>query len=276
MTFPSDLPPPATTPPRRHFGKRPIITDIRDIWLASYLDAPKLIDSAQAPALPDWAAVKTPAGYLPSPDHDPLFNDRAGSCVFSGAGHMVNLLNQHTSRPLYVNADMVRDAYATTGYDPETGAGDNGANIREHLLKPWKALGWWGTKAIAYARVDPTNVEEVALATWLGGGLIGGYNLPADCFEQNDGQGRPQWSMPEGGWAPGEGPSASRGHCIYTHGVRSGNTWGQSLVMDQPYILATCDELWLVLLDIWQVGDRAPNGFAWQQLVADAEARAAG
>lgn len=270
----SNLPPPATI---RHLGRRPFIVDRRDIWLTNYLDRPKLaeaIDASMAPRLVDWATLPLPSGARPQPDTDPLFNDQAGCCVFSMAGHKVNLVAQHALSPVRVTAEMVRDAYAKrTGYDPVTRTGDNGAYIREDLLKPWKRDGLWGTKLLAYAQVNWTNPEEVALANWLCGGLMGGYNLPAIYGEQVDAHGRPQWTRPESGWPPGQGPSSSRGHAIYTHGERSGNTWGQGVVMDQSWVNDACDELWFGLLDIWQVGWSAPNGFAWQDLFRDAEAR---
>lgn len=277
MTFPSDLPPPASTPPRRYFGKRPTVDDFRDIWLKSYLDAPRLLDALQAPAMLDWAAFPLPSGAPPAYGRDPLYNNVAGSCVFSMLGQKINLLAQHVGRPdLRVTAEMVAAGYSTTGYDPLTGSGDNGANIREHLLKPGKARGWWGTRTLAYGRVDPRNSQEVALAVALFGGLLGGFNLPRIFDQQRDAHGRYQWTRPEGGWKPGDGPNSQNGHAIYLHAPGSGDTWGECVVMDPPWMADSCDELWFELPDYWQVGDRAPNGFAWQDLVRDAEARAAG
>jgi len=260
----------------RLLGKLPFQPDRRDLKLALYLDKAALIDRGQAPRLADWAAMPLPSMARPRADTDPLFNDQAGCCVYSAAGHLVKLQAQHTSRPeLIVTPGMVRDAYsAGTGYDPTTGANDNGAYIRE-MLKGWKADGMWGTRPVAYALVNKADPEEVALASWLGGGLIGGYQLPAASQGQTDEHGRPQWTVPAGGFPAGQGPGTWGGHAIYTHGERAGNTWGESLVFDQPWADACCDELWFCLVDCWQTAGRAPNGFDWQQLVTDAEARSA-
>jgi hypothetical protein len=257
----------------RLLGCNPSPPDPRDLKLASYLDKPKLIEAIQAPRLHSWAAFPLPSGTRPACDRDPLYNNVAGCCTFSMGGHWANLVAQHTGRPLIVTADMVRDAYTSTGYNPITGAGDNGANIREDLLKPWKAMGWWGTKLLAYAAINKDDEEEVALAGWLGCGTLGGYALPLVSQSQADAKGRMQWTEPEGGFPPGQGPGTWGNHAIYTPAERAGNSWGDEVVMDRPWLVKCCFERWFGLLDIWQLGFSAPNGFDWQQLLSDAEAR---
>lgn len=255
----------------RLLGKKPFVRDGRDLLLSRYVDAKRVFSTDQAPRLLDWTAVKLASGALAEPDRDPLANDRLGCCTFSAGGHFQNLIAQHVGRPdLRVTAEMVeRDYLRITG-------GDNGASIRDDLLKTWKRDGLWGTTVLAYALVDWTNDEELALANTLAGGLLGGYLLPLASQAQNDDQGRPQWTVPAGGFPAGQGPGTWGPHAICTSGEDAGNTWGGGVVWERPWRLATCDELWFVLLDIWQVGDRAPNGFAWQDLVRDAEARAEG
>jgi hypothetical protein len=256
-------------------GKRPFVTDSRDLKLSKYLDKVALIDKLAAPMNPDWTTMLCPDGNVPPPDRDPLYNNVAGCCVYSAPGHKVNLVGKLTGRPdLVVTAAMVRDAYArATGYDPATGAGDNGWWTRE-MLKEWRNVGLYGTRLRAFAAVNPRDPEEVALACTLAGGLIGGYSLPATIWDQGDDSGRMLWTVPEGGFPAGQGPGSAGGHCIFDPAARGGNTWGIRADRTQEWDDQCCDELWLPLMAEWETETgRAPNGFAYADLLADAAAR---
>jgi hypothetical protein len=267
----------AVTGPRgnfRYLGKNPHTPKTSDLKLAKYLDRATLIDVAMAPLDLDWSAFPTPSGALPTPDTDPLGNNVAGDCVWTSPGHMVNLIGKQVGRSdLIVTKEMAIAAYSKyTGYDPTTGEGDNGSQVRD-MLAAWQKDGLYGTKCLAYALVDWTNSEEVDLASWLGMGLIGGYSLPLASQTQNDADGRPQWIVPVGGFPAGQGPGTWGGHCIYSHGA-SANTWGESLLMTQDWINACCDELWLAVIDASQLATgRVPAGFAWQDFLNDVAAR---
>lgn len=247
----------------------------RDLRLGLYVDKQRLFESTQAPALDDWVRVLLPDGNFPQPDTDPLYNDVAGCCVYSACGHLANLTAQHTGSLVRVTAGLVRQAYADgTGYDPETGANDNGA-IPRLVLADWKAGRiHWGCRPLAYGRVDWRDPEEVTLATCLFGGTLGAYALPLVSRGQADAHGRPQWAKPPDGWPAGQGPGTWGNHMIYNHGTRSGNTWGESVFEDRAWHDECCFELWFALLDISRLANgRAPNGFDFEQLLADAEAR---
>jgi hypothetical protein len=43
---------------------------------------------------------------------------------------------------------------------------------------------------------------------------------------------------------------------LWTHGERAGNTWGESVIFDQPWANDCCLELWFALLDITQLAQR--------------------
>jgi hypothetical protein len=262
---------------QRFLGKLPHIPKSSDLKLAKYIDRGVLIDTAMAPMGMDWSAFPTPTGALPTPDADPLGNDGAGNCVFAGPGHMVNMIGQQVGRSdLVVTKGMAIGAYTKyAGYDPFTGANDNGYVIRT-MLGNWQRDGMYGTKALAYALVDSSNEDEVALANWLGMGTIGGYALPIASQGQSDEQGRPEWSVPEGGFPPGKGPGTWGGHCIYQRGQRNGNTWGESVIWTQAWDRECCDELWLVVVDASRLATgRIPAGFAFEDMLADVKARTA-
>jgi hypothetical protein len=187
---------------------------------------------------------------------------------------MINLIAKQLGLTnLVVTAEMVR-----TEYLKRTGGSDTGYYIRS-MLNIWATDGLWGTKIDGYCTVDKNNPDEVALATWLGGGLIGGYDLPLASQGQTDAQGRQLWDVPAGGWPAGKGPSSWGGHCLTVQGTSpgmdDGNSWGESTHMTYAWRKDCCSELYLPLLQIWQGADgRCPNGFMYKDLLADIRARA--
>ena len=259
-------------------GCLPFEPDSRDLPLKAYIDKPKLIESAQVPGALDWGSFPTPAGPLPEEDTDPLYNNKAGCCVYSAPGHHVKLVGQLTGAPMIVTANMVRDAYAAaTGYDPATGANDNGAVVRD-MLDEWRKCGLYGTTIAAYCAVDWTDADEVTIAAWLCGGLIGGYALPLASQGQTDNDGNPDWHVPVGGWPKGKGPGTWGGHCIYQHGVSPGldeaNSWGEPTVWTPGWRADCCRELWAPVLGMWVTrSGHCPNGFAFADLLADVHER---
>lgn len=259
----------------RFLGLNPKTPDHRDLLLKNYIDAKTLIDAAQVPGALDWGAFPPPTGPLPEADEDPLYNDKASCCVLAAPGHHVKLVGQLTGAPMIVTAGMVRDAYAAaTGYDPATGANDNGWIIRD-MLKQWRSKGLYGTTLAGFCAVDWTDADEVAIAAWLCGGLIGGYALPVRIREQD-----PDWSVPEALTKDDE-PGSLGGHCIYQHGASPGldeaNSWGEHTTWTPAWRRKYCSELWAPVLGSWVMkSGRAPNGFAFSDLLADVQARAQG
>ena len=247
-----------------------------DLCFAKYIDKAVLIGTLQAPAALNWKAFPTVTGLLPEPDTDPLANDTLGCCVFAAPGHMINMIAKQLGiTNLVVTADMVRAEYLK-----RTGGSDTGYYVRS-MLDIWKSEGLYGTKIDGYCMVNKNSADEVALATWLGGGLIGGYNLPLASQGQVDSKGRQLWDVPVGGWPAGQGPSSWGGHCMDVQGTSPGmdevNSWGESVEYTAAWRQDCCSELYLPLVKNWQGTDgRAPNGFAYQDLLADITARSSG
>jgi hypothetical protein len=259
-------------------GKLPFSPDARDLKLASYIDKEKLISASQCPLAHDWDEIPSAAGKLPDADTDPLGNDKANCCVFSAPGHMTKMIGQQTGEPLTVTTDMVLNAYSITGYKLDPKLFDNGFNIRV-LLKLWKMFGLYGTKALAYVLVNWKDPDELALASWLGCGTIGGFALPKASQGQVDDKGRQLWSVPPGGFPAGQGPGTWGNHAIWcckpSPALDGGNSWGQSTYWTMEWGEQCCDERWLVLVDKWKMPSGiTPNGFAFDQLMTDVKARA--
>ena len=264
-------------------GRHPDRHTLKDLRLKDYLDR-SLIGTAagsvegvyvpaSAPVAGNWAAFPLDDGRMPKDDNDPMYNDVYGDCVFAAPGHMVNMIGQHTGSNLIVTAEMVKSAYLTA-----TGGMDSGYYIRS-MLDQWLLDGLYGTKLEAYCAVDKNDPDEVAIALWLGCGLIGGYDLPLASQGQTDEYGRQLWDVPNGGWPAGKGPGSWGGHCMYQRGTSPGmddyNSWGEADTEGTiAWRLDCCSELYLPMVREWRLGTgRAPNGFAWDDLLADVRAR---
>ena len=265
-------------------GGLPFEPDDRDLRLKNYIDKNKLINSENCPLAHDWGKISTSSGEMPKPDTDPLGNNIANCCVFSAPGHMVKMIGQQTGDIIEVTTNMVLNAYTIGGYKLDTKLFDNGFPIRA-MLKIWKLLGLYGTKALAYVSVNWNDPDEVALASWLGCGTIGGFKLPKASQGQVDDQGqRPSgkqlWFVPPGGFPEGQGPLTWGRHCIWcckpSPILDGGNSWGLDTYWTVEWNQQCCEERWMVIVDKWRMNNgQAPNGFAFDDLLADAAARAA-
>lgn len=253
-------------------GKLPFVPQTSDLKLASYINKDELISVCNVPRASNWARFPTPSGALPIPDTDPLSNNQLKCCVFSGAAHMVRMVGQLTGNPaLAPTADDVKNAYLAA-----TGGQDVGFSIRT-LIGMWMKDGLFGTKALAATLVD-NSPDERAIASWLGCGTLCGFMLPGNYKTQSDAQGRPFWTVPEGGFQLDAGPGAGGLHCVYecapSPTTDGGNTWGQHGTWTDQWGYQCEDERWLIILDAWPAAANiTPNGFALQQLLSDVQAR---
>ena len=271
---------------KRYLGRIADTHRPSDLRLASYLDKTGLraervpgfalglesVASGRCPAAPSWTAFLTPQGIRPTPDQNPLGNNHKCNCVFAGPGHQVNMIGQQTGDSrLVVTTEMVDAEYIKrTGYNPITGANDDGYVIRD-MITIWGTEGLYGTKCLAACAVDILNQEEIEFAIWCGCGLIGGYDLPEATETQYDNKGRAVWSMPI---PKNDYPGKRGGHCMYNEGTAPGadnyNSWGEPVTSLPSWRPNCCSELWLVFIDRWiQATGRAPNGLALQDMMSD-------
>lgn len=243
----------------RMLGKLPAVYRPGTLMLAAYLPEkrmpiPETVDNHSAVA--DWNL---------------MLNDRIGDCTCAAAGHMVQAWTKLAcgNETVIPDADILAAYQAVSGYNPATGANDNGA-VEADVLSYWRETGIAGHKIEAYARVETHSEYQVKLAAYLFGGVYTGLALPETAQDQKvwtsvHGAGDEAGSW--GGHAvPILGYSAHRATCI---------TWGAPLDMTWSFWRRYADEAYACLSADWvdEASKMAPNHLLWDELKADLEKR---
>lgn len=256
--------------PRRE-GKR--------LHLAKYLSTASL---PTPPASVDWSSKV--ASW-------PIYgNDKIGDCTCAAVGHLLQSWTANEGVLSTPSDASILIAYeAVSGYNPATGANDNGADLLT-ICEYWAKTGISGNRLKAYVEL-PTPLDPVLWqqATNLFGGLYIGLNLPRSAEEQfGSGQ---EWDV---AMFPG---GIVGGHCVPVHGYDANGvivtTWGQTHRATWRFMDRYCDEAYALLDTAWcpsnapvpwlswyvdlydsLMGDArppvaAPNGLDWATLQAD-------
>ncbi len=127
-----------------------------------------------------------------------LGNDKFGCCVWSGAAHEHMIWTGEHGKPAeFDDASVLADYAEATGFDPATGANDNGTDMIE-AAKYRQQLGIRDTsgkrhKIDAYVALTPGDVDELMAATYIFGAVGVGIRFPASA-EQQFAAGRP-WDV---------------------------------------------------------------------------------
>lgn len=206
-----------------------------------------------------------------------LGNDNYGDCVWAGACHEHMLLTaiQSDLRPSpttarFTDMDALNDYAAVTGFDPNTGAGDNGTNVHDAMSyrRNTGILDASGKrhKIGAYLSLEPGNMTEVFEALYLFQAVGIGFNFPDTAMTQfNAGQ---RWSIVPGAQIEGGHyvPVVSKQTTFSVKVV----TWGRLQTMTQPFYKKYCDEAWAyVSPDHLDSTGLSARGFNMTQLLAD-------
>src|SRR5690348_14729711 len=151
-----------------------------------------------APAKADWLS-RVPSW--------PMYgNDRIGDCTCAAAGHMEQAWTAYASTEVTVPDSAVLKLYeAASGYDPATGANDNGA-VMQDVCGLWRKQGLGGRKILAFAQVDHTDHAQVQAAIATFGALYVGIEFPASAMGQFNA--RKPWDVVRGSQIEG-------GHAIH-------------------------------------------------------------
>lgn len=232
--------------------------DPRTLMLADYLDADTL------PATPPKYAY---GQNIAATAWGMMDNDKIGDCTCAAAGHLIMEWTDDNGN-MYTppDADIIAAYAAITGYNPQTGQNDNGAQETD-VLNYWRNTGISNHKIFAYAALEPNNHNHVMISTFLFGGCYIGLSLPVTAQKQN------VWSVPPGG-ARGQGaPGSWGGHAVCVVGYDSHGltviTWGATKRMTWSFWDAYCDEAYAIISTDFASQQTSPSGFDFAALQQD-------
>jgi hypothetical protein len=252
--------------PMAHGGKLPKREDERNISVTDF-QATAAADLA-VPSQWSWSGDITAWGMM--------LNDRIGDCTFAAAGHEVMMWTADAGGPEVTpsDQDILTGYSAVSGYDPATGANDNGC-VELDVLNYWRQTGIAGHQIGAYAEVkDLRNHKLVRKSAYQFEGLYIGVQLPKSV------EGASTWRVPYyGPWGDGE-PGSWGGHAVPVVAFdRKGLwvvTWGELLHMTWAFWNVYVDEAYaIVAQDQMNGGGISPLGLdidALERLLSNAAA----
>jgi hypothetical protein len=249
-------------PKKLKLGKQTARHDPRTLLLASYI-------TTALPAPPASFDLTTKVGA----SWGMMENNNLGDCTCAAAGHLLMEWTANSGKKMFTPTDkQIVAAYsAITGYNPTTGANDNGA-VEVDVLNYWRQSGIAGHKIGAYAALEPSNHTNVMDSVYIFEGCYIGLQLPLSAQTQT--QNNQPWSVPPGG-ATGNGkPGSWGGHAVpvVAYDARGVTvvTWGALQVMTWSFFDTYCDEGYAIISNDYLNGKKqAPQGFSLVQLKAD-------
>jgi len=199
-----------------------------------------------------------------------LANDRAGDCAWAMAAHEVMVLNAANSRSVqFTDDDVLSDYAAGTGYDPKTGANDNGTNMFQ-LYMYRKNIGVVDHAKVrhriqAFLEITPDKIEEVAAGVYMFGSVGIGIRV-YDWMEEQFQAGEP--------WSPQRGGKFKGGHAIPVVGRKAnGNyvvvTWGTLQEITPEFYLRYTTSAFVGVTQDYLTGDKTPEGLDSAKLIMD-------
>lgn len=236
--------------------KRGVVKDPRTLLFADYSNRKKLLP--QAPA-----SVRHTFGIT----FRMFVNDRIGDCTIAAPANFDIAVSR--GKVVLTDEQVIAAYSAVTGYNPKTGANDNGAYLLD-VCNYWRSKGIGGRKILAFTSVNPQKWEQLRLANWLFGGVYIGLDLPVSAQRQAT------WDVPKGGTTGDGEPGSWGGHAVTIEDLTSDTagtlvTWGEKKKFTRHFIEAYCSEAYAVISPDWLArhNGKTPQGFNEQQLMAD-------
>jgi hypothetical protein len=253
---------PTRVDPRKlKLGKQIARHDPRTLLLASYV----------RPALPTPPASHDIGTKVKS--WGMMENDQIGDCTCAAAGHLIMEWTANAGKKMVTpsNKQIVAAYSAITGYNPTTGANDNGA-VEIDVLNFWRQSGIAGHKIGAYMALEPSNHTHVMDSVYIFEGCYIGMQLPISAQAQV--QNHQPWSVPPGGPIGDGKPGSWGGHAVpvvaYDPRGVTVVTWGALQMMTWSFWEAYCDEAYAIISNDYLTAKKVTDdGFSMQQLQAD-------
>lgn len=174
-------------------------------------------------------------------------NDRYGVCGPTSVANQRKLITRYlTGVESSPSQDDVFDLYRRSGnpqFDPATGADDNGVDMQS-MCEALVSGGIGGVKALGFAKVDVSNLDEVRAAIAIFGSLLLGVNLETAQQVQT---GRGLWDYaPSSEWG-GHAVLAGRYTSAKTGGDLAVITWADVVGLTDLFEQHQVEEAWVVV-----------------------------
>lgn len=236
-------------------GKHAPRNDKRTLMFCDYVDVSKLPPVKQqvdwTSGIKDWGMMR---------------NDEIGDCTCAGIAHSIQVWTAANKNEITVaDSDVIKAYSDISGYNPQTGENDNGANELD-VLNYWRNVGINGHKLGAYAKLNTHNIQHVKISSDIFGVNYLGIALP------NTAQGQEVWDVVNNG-GDDSIPGSWGGHCVIMVGFNVTGpliiTWGKVMQMTWAFWLAYCDEAYALFSNDWMNNDKSPEGINSQLLQED-------
>lgn len=170
-----------------------------------------------------------------------------GDCDWAATAHvlMQGAKNAGRAVPPFSGKTVVAQYSAYSGYNPQTGANDNGTDMQQSIT--WcQTRGFYDDNGTVYKlgqsiSLTPGDLHELWAATYLFEDAKIGVNLCTAQMDQFDASSRPVWDYVKG--SPSEG-----GHAIPTMGNNGLISWAERVGFTQAFIEQQMDEGYCFLL----------------------------
>ena len=241
----------------KKLGKLPVKHDDRTLQVGKYLNA------AALPTFPHVYQYSKDLGQ----NWGMMGNDSIGDCTCAAAGHgIMSWTDDCDNLVTPSDADIITAYSAVSGYDPATGANDNGAACLD-VLNYWRKTGVGGRTINSYAQITVSNLHQLQASIYLFGLAYIGIGLPITA--QNESK---VWTLPHsltGNGAPG----SWGGHCVIVTGWDATGldviTWGEQIRMTWGFWKAYVEEAYAIISNDFLKAGKSPVGFNLAQLQAD-------
>lgn len=203
-------------------------------------------------------------------------NDTVGCCTVAAMAHAFTAMSVYAGKPqaLFDDAEIITAYSAVSGYDPATGANDNGARMQD-VLAYMRSTGLTDTsgkthKAVAYAALgNPSNPLLLSESLKTFGACYLGFECPQSALDQ----------FGRGPWLYEPASPIAGGHAISFHrrqpygsrvGVFQMSTWGALQAATLPFLAHYVSESWVFCTEDWiEANGMSVDGLALAQLEAD-------
>jgi hypothetical protein len=236
-------------------GRNPKKFNAKTLMLSKYL----------LPDLPEPPAKVYREWKVPASAWGMYGNNVCGDCTLAAKAHILMMMTAHTAGAMFVPdpADIIAAYSAISGYNPATGANDNGCAMTD-VLDYFQTTGIAGHKILGWAAIDSASMHQ---GIYIFGVVDVGVNLPNSALNQT--QAGQSWDVvpDDGGIAGGHdvpyfGYGGSGATCVTWGATQpSTNAWDEKYI-EESYVILTQD--WLN-----NASGLAPNTLNLDALTAD-------